>query len=108
MREILVPPLADAARNCIICPEDMGSSGLNVGGFVLSYPIVRSLTLTTSRPAIDLGQLGILSVPFGKMVKVWVINRDRRAHHSIVVANSGKDSVDRRRITTDEVAVARL
>ena len=52
---ILVPSAGDSALNCTICPEESGSAGLYVGGFALSYPIVRSRTLVTDKPAMVFG-----------------------------------------------------
>ena len=55
MSVIFVPSASDSARNCTICPEESGSAGLYVGGFALSYPIVRSRTLVTVMPAMVFG-----------------------------------------------------
>ena len=48
---ILVFPSGDSALNWIICPEERGKEGLNVGGLEVSYPIVRSCTLLMVSPA---------------------------------------------------------
>jgi hypothetical protein len=55
VRTILVPSEILSALNWIICPEDNGSEGLYVGGFVVSYPMVKSTTLVMVRPAISRG-----------------------------------------------------
>ena len=40
---------------CTMWPEESGSVGLYEGGFALSYPMVRSRTDVTVRPARVLG-----------------------------------------------------
>ena len=52
---IFVPSVGDSALNCTIWPDESGNVGLYVGGFELSYPIVRSRTLVTVSPAMVFG-----------------------------------------------------
>jgi hypothetical protein len=55
VRTILFPVLLFSPLNVIMLPEDSGNTGLKLGGFELSCPVVRSRTAITDRPAMALG-----------------------------------------------------
>lgn len=55
VRTIFVPLALLSALNWIMCPEDKGNDGLYDGGFLVSYPVVRSMTPVIVRPAISRG-----------------------------------------------------